>query len=108
APASPLRRVHYRMCDAGGVCQAEQTVDGAPQQLSGLAVPAPGDWTLSVWLEDEAGNVDAAKAGSVHLRFGRDPFGTAPVVRTASGLRFGGVSATRRRVVVRGRVARSA
>jgi hypothetical protein len=35
-----------------------------------LRVPEPGDWVARVWLEDEAGNSDAGRAGdAVRLRF---------------------------------------
>jgi hypothetical protein len=45
-----------------------------------LRVPKPGEWRLSLWLEDEAGNADRERAVTVNtLRFDDD----APTVRIA-------------------------
>jgi hypothetical protein len=99
APGSPLAKVHWRLCAADGACDAEHVVDGARAELRNVAAPRQGDWTLSVWLEDVAGNVAEANAGTVHLRFGKDP-------RASAGLRFQSVVRRGRRLVVRGRLAK--
>ena len=101
--AGPITKVHYRVCGASG-CQGEQVVDGAVDALRGLSVPGSGDWTVGVWLEDAAGNVDSAKAATVHLRYGIDP--TASSARAAAGLRLRWVVRRGRRLLVRGVVAR--
>jgi hypothetical protein len=38
-------------------------------RLDGLTVDSPGDWRLSVWLEDAAGNVSAANAATTLVRY---------------------------------------
>src|SRR5439155_2460846 len=101
--AAPIVKVHYRVCGAGG-CQAEQVVDGGVDALRGMSVPGSGDWTVGVWLEDAAGNVDPAKAAAVHLRYGIDP--TASSARAPAGLRLRWVVRRGRRLLVRGVVAR--
>jgi hypothetical protein len=65
---APIMRVHWRLC-RDGACE-EGSRDGAGiSRLGGLRVVGAGDSTLALWLEDEAGNVDAAQAADpVHLR----------------------------------------
>ena len=60
---SPLAPVPRRRLRAG-------IRDGAAvSSLEGVRVAGAGDWTLALWLEDEAGNADAAQAAEpVHLR----------------------------------------
>jgi hypothetical protein len=49
--------------------------DSGPRQVAGVAglggvtVPSAGEYELSVWLGDAAGNADEATAQTVHLRF---------------------------------------
>ena len=100
---APIAKVHYRICGAGG-CQGEQVVDGAVDALRGMSVPGSGDWIVGVWLEDAAGNVDSARAATVHLRYGIDP--TASSARAPAGLRLRWVVRRGRRLLVRGVVAR--
>ncbi|HZO59429.1 MAG TPA: hypothetical protein VFB51_07050 [Solirubrobacterales bacterium] len=67
---APIVRAHYRLCPAGGADCA--TGVAAAQDISALdiRVPGPGEWLARVWLEDAAGNVDAARASDVvRLRF---------------------------------------
>lgn len=69
---APIDRAHYRICRSGSASDCVEGVrDGnAVDSLTGLHVGAPGDYTLRVWLEDEAGNVDSGHASvPVHLRF---------------------------------------
>jgi len=56
--AAPITRAHYRICPAfGGACTPEATAGGDNiTSLTGLQVPGQGAWTLTVWLEDAAGN----------------------------------------------------
>ena len=64
---APIAAAHYELCDSAGSCQVG-SVSG--ESLSGLRVPSRGDYSLSVWLEDEAGNGDRRNSnGAVHLRF---------------------------------------
>jgi hypothetical protein len=73
--ASPITRAHWKICNANASCpvrgaRTEQNI----QRLSDLKVPGPGDYRLSVWLEDAAGNQREANAVlSVPLRFDPDP-----------------------------------
>ena len=40
------------------------------QSLTGLRVPRPGDWRVTLWLEDEAGNADPERSSTIRsLRF---------------------------------------
>ena len=61
-----------------------------------------GDWALSVWLEDAAGNVDPAKAATVHLRYGTDPAAGSGASSSlaAAGLRLRWVVRYGRRLIV--------
>ena len=44
------------------------------ENLENVSVPGPGDYTLNVWLEDEAGNADSGTASDpVRLRFDDEP-----------------------------------
>jgi hypothetical protein len=69
---SPITGAHYEVCQpaVAGPCR---TGSVAGQDVSGftdLALPAPGDYTVRVWLEDAAGNRDRERATDpVHLRF---------------------------------------
>ena len=65
---APIARVHWRLC-RGGACEQGSRDGAAVSSLEGLRVAGAGDWTLALWLEDEAGNADAAQAAEpVHLR----------------------------------------
>lgn len=71
---APIAAVAYKLCSAGaGSCnQGEQ----AGEAISRLAVqaPGPGEWTVSVWRRDAAGNADPAAASvPVTLRFDPEP-----------------------------------
>jgi hypothetical protein len=61
----------YNLCPAGGgTCVNDSQAGSAISSLSHVQVPAAGDWALSVWLRDAAGNASSATAaGPVHLRF---------------------------------------
>jgi hypothetical protein len=70
--ASPIASAHYLLCQVG---EAERCSTGGQsghgiERLTSVKVPAPGEFGLRVWLEDEAGNASSANAGAaVSLRF---------------------------------------
>jgi hypothetical protein len=68
---TPITKAHYRLCPLGSAaCTPEATSSGDnTAALSGLQVPGPGTWTLTVWLEDAAGNANPANTGSVQLHY---------------------------------------
>ena len=67
---APIARAHWRLCRADGSECRTQATDGPDRTtLDGVRVPAAGEWGLSVWLADEAGNADEALAADpVRLR----------------------------------------
>jgi hypothetical protein len=68
---APIGRAHWRLCRAAGPpdCRTGMQAGRDIAAIGGLDVPEAGDWTLAVWLADEAGNVDGAHvADPVHLR----------------------------------------
>jgi hypothetical protein len=71
---APVAAAEYKLCDAsGGSCR---TGEQAGDQLARLPmqVPAPGQWTASVWLKDAAGNADPGTASEpVTLRYDPEP-----------------------------------
>ena len=78
--ASNIVTAHYRLCPAGkgGDCFTGSASGANISQLAGLSVPAPGEYDLRVWLEDEAGNVNQDSASDpVRLRFDDVPPGRA-------------------------------
>jgi len=80
---APIAKARYRICRAGTTeCQPEQLSDSAAEFLSGITLPGAGEWTLSVWLEDGAGNTASANAATATLRLGA----IAPVTQDAPGL----------------------
>ena len=67
---APIAAAHYELCGAAASCirgvAAGTSIDG----LAHLTVPAPGEYSLRVWLEDAAGNNDPDRASdAVTLRF---------------------------------------
>jgi hypothetical protein len=69
--AAPISRAHYELCAiAAGSCAGGAVAAASIDGLSRLTVPAPGEYSLRVSLEDAAGNHDPQRASdSVHLRF---------------------------------------
>ena len=60
----------WDLCPAGGGKCIHGSKDGAGTSISSLALPAPGEYTLKLWLRDEAGNQDARLAAPpVTLRY---------------------------------------
>jgi hypothetical protein len=71
---APIVAADYKLCPAaGGACtQGEAPGDG----IAALPMPvtAPGQWTLSIWRRDAAGNADPATVSDpVTLRYDPDP-----------------------------------
>ena len=74
---APIAGVEYSLCPAPpatGQC-VHGTKDGAGiEALGGLEAPQPGDWLLTTWLRDAAGNsAPETAAPAVHLRFDPTP-----------------------------------
>jgi hypothetical protein len=74
---SPVKAAHYRLCNAAAgssSCSTGIRSAGGIERLDNVTIPAAGDYTLSVWLEDEAGNADGGTASDpVRLRFDDQP-----------------------------------
>jgi hypothetical protein len=72
---APIAAATYKLCSVGGGAscgQAEQTGDGIASFP--VQVPAPGEWTLSMWRRDAAGNEDPNTASvPVTLRYDPEP-----------------------------------
>ncbi len=101
---APIVGVSYKVCAAaGGQCNQK---DVAGEGLSSIPVeaPSPGEWTVSLWRRDAAGNIDSAAASvPVVIRYDPEPpklsfdtpaaadptLLTAPVVDQVSGLASG-------------------
>ncbi|MBA2445373.1 MAG: hypothetical protein H0V49_08595 [Nocardioidaceae bacterium] len=78
--ASPIVKARYAVCpSANSAAEPEGCEYGSRNghdltALTDLRVPRPGDWNLSLWLEDEAGNADPERSVSVRgLRFDDTP-----------------------------------
>jgi hypothetical protein len=71
---APIAAATYKLCPtAGGDCKpAEQTGDNVASLT--MQVPAPGEWTVSMWRRDAAGNEDPNTASvPVTLRYDPEP-----------------------------------
>jgi hypothetical protein len=84
--AAPVVKAHYRVCDAlGAACT--NGVANSLERVERLVVPSGGQ--VGVWLEDEAGNVDAGSAAVIELSAGAGSgprvIGTNPPVLLPSG-----------------------
>jgi hypothetical protein len=65
---APVTRSHYRLCATGDAC-VTGTQNGDEDSLQ-LEVPAPGRYSLTMWLEDAAGNqAPATPSDPVELLF---------------------------------------
>lgn len=70
---APITAAHYELC-GNGSCTGGPVPGNDIDGLSQLAVPAPGEYSLRVWVEDAAGNADRNRASDpVHLRFDDEP-----------------------------------
>jgi hypothetical protein len=68
-PASPIWGAYWRVTGPGHDTGVRLIPGLGPTALANLTVPAPGLYTLRLWLRDEAGNESAASAVEVPLRF---------------------------------------
>jgi hypothetical protein len=78
---APIAAAGYKLCPVGpGSCgRGEQA--GADLSRFGVQVPAPGEWTVSLWRRDAAGNeTEDAASVPVTLRYDPEPpqLGFAP------------------------------
>jgi hypothetical protein len=75
--ASPVTTAHYRLCNTAAgspSCVTGSRSAAGIERLENVTVPRPGDYTLRIWLEDEAGNMDSGTASDpVRLRFDDEP-----------------------------------
>ncbi|HEV7629145.1 MAG TPA: hypothetical protein VGO89_21855, partial [Streptomyces sp.] len=68
-PYAPVTAAHWQLCAVGGKCRDGVTAATGVKGLDGLVTGHSGDYLLRIWLEDSAGNQNAANAaGPVHLR----------------------------------------
>jgi hypothetical protein len=101
---APIVGASYKVCSAaGGACNSTDIAGDGISRLP-LQAPGPGEWTVSMWRRDAAGNADPA-TGSVPVTLRYDPeppqvsfdppsqsdptMITAPVVDKVSGLADG-------------------
>ena len=74
---APIAGVHYTLCPTPPLateCVTGSKDGNAIGSLDGLQPPQPGDWLLTAWLRDEAGNARPETAAPpVHLRFDPTP-----------------------------------
>ncbi len=69
-PASPIWGVYWRITGPGGYDSGTAFAGGRDvAEIADQKTPAPGAYTLHLWLRDEAGNSSAATAVDVPLRF---------------------------------------
>jgi len=73
--AAPIAGADYRLCPAvSGACVTGSRNGVNLADIKDFVVPRPGDWTLTVWLRDAAGNSrPETSPPPVHLRFDPDP-----------------------------------
>ncbi|MEA2474102.1 MAG: hypothetical protein QOE06_2017, partial [Thermoleophilaceae bacterium] len=79
ASASPISIAHYELCntETAACSYGARSGDGIAS-ISDLSVPAPGHYTVRLWLQDYAGNVSTANMSDpVELRFDDVPPGEA-------------------------------
>jgi hypothetical protein len=71
---APIKSAHYTLCrTAGGDCSEADAVGDGISSLT-LPAPAPGEWTLSLFRRDAAGNQNRGYASvPVTLRYDPDP-----------------------------------
>jgi hypothetical protein len=69
---APIVAAAYKLCAAGGGRCNRGEQPGAGIARLGVQVPSPGEWTLSLWRRDAAGN-EAENAASVPVTLRYDP-----------------------------------
>jgi hypothetical protein len=68
---APIVAAHYQVCQAG-TCGEARTATSTTR-IDGLELPAVGDATVRVWLEDQLGHSDTGRAASVGLTYAPPP-----------------------------------
>jgi Bacterial Ig-like domain len=73
--AAPIARAHWKLCTSETNCVARGHADGQGiGRLPAIAMPAPGDYRLYIWLEDTAGNQrEESAVVPAALRFDPEP-----------------------------------
>jgi hypothetical protein len=67
---APITKAYIVVCNASNACTTSSQSASEINQASGVGVPAVGDYTSTVYLQDAAGNTAIAnKSSAVHLRF---------------------------------------
>jgi hypothetical protein len=74
-PASAIAGAWYRLLGPGGYDSGDRNYATGTwiTKIGGVQVPAEGDWTVWVWLRDEAGNANPANFAELHLRYDSAP-----------------------------------
>lgn len=76
--ASPVWHARYELCNtATKQCATGSRAAQGISSIDDLAVPAPGHYTVRLWLADQAGNESANKSDPLSLRFDNVPPGEA-------------------------------
>ncbi len=72
---APIVAAHYRLCRAGThECSLRRNASGRGYRDRQPRVPAPGEWEVTMWRQDAAGNQQAENASiPVKLRFDPEP-----------------------------------
>ncbi len=84
--ASPIAGALWRVVDAAGYDTGVKWAAGRDRRtLAGLTVPAPGSYSLQLWLRDEAGNDEPSTAVTVPLRFDNAKPGVAFAAEAPEG-----------------------
>lgn len=101
---APIAGATYKLCAADGSRCSQSDVAGEGLSSIPVQAPGPGEWTVSLWRRDAAGNVDSAAASvPVRLRYDPEPpqlsfdtpaatdptLLTVPVIEKVSGLASG-------------------
>jgi hypothetical protein len=107
---APIVAASYELCAVGAGTCIRRRADGANVSELRVAVPAQGQWKLSLWRRDAAGNESAAAASvPVILRYDAEPpelafepppasdptLVTVPVTDRVSGLAGGAIEISR-------------
>ena len=66
--AAPITRAHFRLDGSAGPVSGPQAA-ASTTAVRALSVPSAGEYSVSVWIEDAAGNVNPAADTSATLRF---------------------------------------
>lgn len=86
-PASPIAGAYWRITGPAGYDTGVKLTAGRDlASLSDRSVPAPGQYTLHLWLRDEAGNDSPASALDLPIRFDDVPPGLAFAVEDGDGI----------------------